>query len=64
MSNERNVYAIDLPGVGLSSRNPFNIKNPEEIIKYYISKINLWREFLGLNKIVLIGHSFGGFISA
>lgn len=32
MSKERNVYAIDLPGVGLSSRNPFDLKDPGEII--------------------------------
>ena len=40
------------------------LTDPKEIVKFYLSKINLWRQFLGLEKIVLIGHSFGGFMSA
>ncbi|HEY8361999.1 MAG TPA: alpha/beta hydrolase [Tissierellaceae bacterium] len=52
------VHAIDLPGFGLSSqpKEVINSFQYAEIIKKYIDK-------MGIDKITLIGHSFGGKLS-
>lgn len=50
--------------MGLSSRQPFNLTEPKEVISYFIDAIENWREIVGIvQKFVLIGHSFGGYMS-
>ena len=34
----------------------------EEVVTYYIDAIEGWRKNMGLQKFMLIGHSFGGLI--
>ena len=63
LAKDRVVYAIDLPGFGRSSRPGFS-SDPEEVEKQYISSIEEWRKQVGLEKINILGHSFGGFLSA
>ncbi|UJR22858.1 hypothetical protein I4U23_025887 [Adineta vaga] len=64
LCSERPVYAIDLPGFGRSSRLIFSL-DPKEAEKQFIDMLEDWRKEIGLNKeFILLGHSFGGFISA
>ena len=52
---ENMIFCLDLPGFGKSElpREPYDVKNYSEIVSGFISK-------LGLEKVVIIGHSFGG----
>jgi len=63
LAKERLVYAIDLPGFGRSSRVNFS-SNPSEIEDQYTACIEQWRKSLGLKRINLLGHSFGGHLTA
>jgi pimeloyl-ACP methyl ester carboxylesterase len=59
LAKNRTVYAIDLPGFARSSRCKFNSK-PEEAEKQYVRAIEDWRQKVGIGKMCLLGHSFGG----
>ncbi|MDP3948880.1 MAG: alpha/beta hydrolase [bacterium] len=54
-NSENSIYCLDLPGFGKSElpREPYCVENYSEIVSGFISK-------LGLEKVVIIGHSFGG----
>jgi len=57
------VYCIDLLGMGLSSRPQFDCENTEDSINFFVESIEQWRIKLGLEKFVLCGHSFGGYMA-
>lgn len=63
LSSKRLVYAIDLPGFGRSSRVNFS-SNPDEVESDYVECLEAWRKNVGLEKINMLGHSFGGHLSA
>lgn len=52
---ENSIYCLDLPGFGKSElpRNAYSAEDYSEIVSGFISK-------LGLEKVIIIGHSFGG----
>ncbi|KAF1742638.1 hypothetical protein MXB_2048 [Myxobolus squamalis] len=56
------LYAIDLPGFGRSSRIEFS-EDAEETETIFVEKIEQWRKKIGLTRMIIIGHSFGGFIT-
>lgn len=64
------IHAIDLLGFGLSSRPKFpNFKSDtkEDIYKiedWFIDAMEEWRIKRNINRFVLIGHSFGGYLSS
>ena len=59
------MHALDLYGMGLSSRGDWNDdKTPEEVISYFIEAIEEWRKEVKLSSIILVGHSFGGYLAA
>ncbi|KAK3858515.1 hypothetical protein Pcinc_035298 [Petrolisthes cinctipes] len=63
MAADRPVYAMDIIGFGRSSRPHFT-KDPLEAEREFITSIEHWRQQLGLDKFILLGHSFGGFLAA
>jgi len=56
------VYAIDLPGFARSSRPNFSSEH-EVAEKQYVVCLEEWRKSVGLAKINLLGHSFGGYLT-
>jgi len=63
LTKDRQVYAIDLPGFGRSSRVNFS-SDPGQIESEYVECLEKWRQNLGLGRINLLGHSFGGHLTA
>jgi cardiolipin-specific phospholipase len=57
------VITVDLIGMGGSSRPKVSFKSPEETDMYFVNSLDKWREQVGLEKFILAGHSFGGYIS-
>jgi pimeloyl-ACP methyl ester carboxylesterase len=57
-ASERPVYAIDLLGFGKSSRPTFS-SDPFEIESQFVTFLEKWREAMHLEKMILLGHSFG-----
>ncbi|XP_047741669.1 1-acylglycerol-3-phosphate O-acyltransferase ABHD5-like [Hyalella azteca] len=57
------VYAIDILGFGRSSRPKFD-SDAVKAEKQFITSIESWRKAMGLDKFILLGHSFGGFLAA
>ncbi|CAK9442202.1 uncharacterized protein LODBEIA_P59450 [Lodderomyces beijingensis] len=63
------IHAIDLLGFGMSARPKFPSlpsSNKEEIYKvedWFIDSLETWRKKRGIDKFVLMGHSFGGYLS-
>ena len=60
-ATHRPVYAIDLLGFGKSSRPCFS-EDPHEIQEQYVMFLERWRESMNIPKMILLGHSLGGFI--
>lgn len=63
------IHAIDLLGFGLSSRPKFpkfEYETKEDIYQiedWFIDSMEEWRKRRGIERFVLIGHSFGGYLS-
>ncbi|KAI5949548.1 hypothetical protein KGF54_005425 [Candida jiufengensis] len=63
------IHAIDLLGFGLSSRPKFPhlpANTKQEIYKvedWFIDSLEIWRQKRNINKFILMGHSFGGYLS-
>merc|ERR1711983_96233 len=57
------VYALDLPGFARSSRPDFS-SDPAVAEEQFLECLEEWRKSLNLNKINLLGHSFGGYLTA
>ena len=64
------IHAIDLLGFGLSSRPKFPdlpSEKKEDVYRvedWFIDSIEDWRVKRGINQFVLMGHSFGGYLSS
>ncbi|XP_003975934.1 (Lyso)-N-acylphosphatidylethanolamine lipase [Takifugu rubripes] len=62
LSRSRPVYAFDLLGFGRSSRPSFP-SDAEKAEEKFIASIEQWRQSVGLEKMVLLGHSLGGYLA-
>ncbi|KAL4465991.1 hypothetical protein ABPG74_004228 [Tetrahymena malaccensis] len=56
------TYAIDFLGMGLSSHHEFHYTTINECIEYFVQSIEQWRIAKGINKLIIVGHSFGGYM--
>lgn len=63
ISRNRPLYAVDLLGFARSSRPTFS-KDATVIEEQFVDFIERWREVMQISKMILLGHSFGGFISS
>uniref|UniRef100_A0A3Q1HXK1 (Lyso)-N-acylphosphatidylethanolamine lipase n=1 Tax=Anabas testudineus TaxID=64144 RepID=A0A3Q1HXK1_ANATE len=62
LCRSRPVYAFDLLGFGRSSRPPF----PSDAAKaeeQFVNSIEQWRQSVGLENMILLGHSLGGYLA-
>ncbi|XP_051984656.1 (Lyso)-N-acylphosphatidylethanolamine lipase-like isoform X1 [Xyrauchen texanus] len=62
LSHSRPVYAVDLLGFGRSSRPSFP-SDASLAEEQFVSSIEQWRESLGLEHMILLGHSLGGYLA-
>ncbi|CAG7834792.1 unnamed protein product, partial [Allacma fusca] len=62
LAKSRPVYAIDHLGFGRSSRPKFST-DPAKAERQFVDAIEEWRKRLNLDKFVLVGHSFGGYLA-
>lgn len=62
LHSQRRLLALDLPGFGRSTRVgfPSDAKRAED---KYVQDIEKWREGVGVEKFILLGHSFGAYLS-
>jgi cardiolipin-specific phospholipase len=67
---ERRVYALDWIGMGRSSRPLFpwvkrsSDKDTEDAIDYFVESVEAWRkQHKQHEKVVLVGHSLGGYLA-
>ncbi len=62
ISADRPLYAIDLLGFGRSSRPTF-ATDAEVVEQQFVDSIEKWRESMKIDSMILLGHSFGGFLA-
>ena len=63
LSQKRPVYAFDLLGFGQSSRPKFD-SAPDVAEEKFVESIENWRKAVNLDKFILMGHSFGGYLGS
>ncbi|KAF7790111.1 hypothetical protein EIP86_001063 [Pleurotus ostreatoroseus] len=65
------VHAVDWLGMGRSARVPFTVKakrndidgRVREAESFFVESLEEWRQKMGLEKMTLVGHSLGGYLS-
>uniref|UniRef100_A0A7S1SUR5 AB hydrolase-1 domain-containing protein n=1 Tax=Tetraselmis chuii TaxID=63592 RepID=A0A7S1SUR5_9CHLO len=57
------VLTLDLLGTGLSSRPAFNAKDTAAAEDFFVGSLSDWREKMGLDKMILVAHSMGGYLA-
>lgn len=63
------LYALDMLGMGNSSRPPFRIKAKDtkekiaEAESFFVDALEEWRKIRNIEKFTLLGHSLGGYLA-
>lgn len=60
----RDVLAVDLLGFGRSSRTKMAASSPAEAEAFFVDSLRQLFDKLELERVALVGHSLGGFLSA
>lgn len=63
LSEKYDLYFVDMRGMGCSGRPEFTARSHEEAEKYILEGIERWREKMGLERVVMCGHSLGGYMA-
>lgn len=63
LAPHRHLYAIDMPGWGLSTRAPFTGTTPDAAVHWWRDAVLGLIDVLGLSRYDLLGHSLGGMIA-
>jgi abhydrolase domain-containing protein 5 len=63
LAQHTRVHLVDWLGTGCSGRPPFECKTREESEAWFIDALERWRADAGHEKMVLVGHSLGGYLS-
>uniref|UniRef100_A0A3B4AXS5 1-acylglycerol-3-phosphate O-acyltransferase ABHD5 n=1 Tax=Periophthalmus magnuspinnatus TaxID=409849 RepID=A0A3B4AXS5_9GOBI len=63
LSSWGSVYALDLLGFGRSSRPRF-CADPVLAEELFLDALDEWRERVGIEGMLLLGHNFGGYLAA
>ncbi|CAM9333445.1 unnamed protein product [Chrysoparadoxa australica] len=63
ISAHAHVYAKDWLGCGASSRQPWKVKGTKETEDYFCNSLEEWRVAQGIERMNLVGHSLGGYLS-
>ena len=61
-SGNKVVITLDLPGFARSSRCKFS-SDPAKAEAQFVDCLESWRREVGIQQMVLVGHSFGGYLS-
>ena len=61
LHSKRHLYSFDVLGFGRSSRVPFS-SDAELAENEFVESFEKWREAMGLEKVILMGHSLGAFM--
>ncbi len=64
LARNRPVYILDVPGFGRSSGPSFDSANKTDVDATFVKFIDQWMATMGLDEIILNGHSFGAYIGA
>ena len=62
LHSARSVHALDLPGFGRSTRQPFP-RHSDNAEQKFVDYLEVWRKAMRLERFVLLGHSFGAYIA-
>jgi len=57
------VYLMDFLGMGRSSRPSFYAHSVEETEQFFVQSVEEFRQAIHLERFVLAGHSFGGYVA-
>ncbi|KIR29587.1 cardiolipin-specific phospholipase [Cryptococcus deuterogattii LA55] len=73
-ATSRRTFFLDWLGMGLSSRpspsllsSPSNAPIPSRVARaehFFLASLENWRQSVGLEKMVLVGHSLGGYLAS
>lgn len=61
LAARRRVYAVDMPGWGLSDKPPFTGRTATDALNVWMDGVLGFLDALGLEHVDLLGHSMGGF---
>ena len=61
----QNIYSIDMLGWGLSSRPAFSLTDDsvETAQDFFVESLEAWRKEHNIERMILAGHSMGGYLS-
>lgn len=63
LSKHARVHLVDWLGTGLSGRPAFRCHTREETEDWFVDSLERWRIAQGHSKMILVGHSLGGYLS-